>query len=370
MTRPAAVLSDAPAPAPRAEPITISGVTKTYGLFHALEEVSLEIGAGEFLTLLGPSGSGKTTLLMVLAGFTRPSSGRLTVGGTDMTRVAPHKRDFGMVFQNYALFPHMNVAANVAYPLKLRGLSRAEISAQVRRALDLVQLTHLAERNISALSGGQKQRIALARAVVFEPRVLLMDEPLSALDKNLRERMQIEIRALHDKLGITTVYVTHDQREALTMSDRIVVIDRGRVSQVDTPRALYERPANAFVADFIGESTLLPVTPAAGGHAFRGTLLKATRAEPDAAFLVIRPEKLEFAEPGMEAEHNLFSGLLRSVIYQGETLLAQIDIGEGSVITLRRTTRREILTRMPAPGERISLALHADDTILVPERPA
>jgi len=354
----------------RSQPIRIENVSKSYGTFLALENVNIDIGSGEFLTLLGPSGSGKTTLLMVLAGFTRASSGRVLVGGDDMTRVPPHKRDFGMVFQNYALFPHMTVFGNVAYPLRLRGLSKPEITTRVERALNLVQLGNLAKRGIEELSGGQKQRIALARAIVFEPRVLLMDEPLSALDKNLREQMQIEIRALHENLGITTVYVTHDQREALTMSDRVVVIDAGRISQIDTPRAIYERPANAFVADFIGESSLLPVQAMNGGFTFAGELLKTDHAPQNGCFLVVRPEKMEFYEPGMEAEHNLFRGTLKNVVYQGETLLAQIALADGRTVSLRRSTRRETMARIPAQGAEMTVALHRDDTVIVPERGA
>jgi putative spermidine/putrescine transport system ATP-binding protein len=352
----------------RSQPIRIENVTKSYGSFRALENVTIDIDSGEFLTLLGPSGSGKTTLLMVLAGFTRATSGRVLVGGEDMTRVPPHKRDFGMVFQNYALFPHMTVFGNVAYPLRLRGLSSTEITTRVERALDLVQLGALAKRGIEELSGGQKQRIALARAIVFEPRVLLMDEPLSALDKNLREQMQIEIRALHENLGITTVYVTHDQREALTMSDRVVVVDAGRISQIDTPRAIYERPANAFVADFIGESSLLEVQAVNGGFNLGGEVLKANNAPTNGHFLVVRPEKMEFYEPGMEAEHNLFHGTLKNIVYQGETLLAQIALKDGRTISLRRSTRRDIMARLPKMGAQMTVALHRDDTVIVPER--
>jgi putative spermidine/putrescine transport system ATP-binding protein len=240
-------------------PITIRQVAKTYGSVHALDHVDLDVKSGEFLTLLGPSGSGKTTLLMVLAGFTRPDSGSVKFGDDEVIRLPPHKRDVGMVFQNYALFPHMDVAANIAFPLRLRKVAPADIARRVEAALETVQLGGYGKRRIDQLSGGQRQRIALARAIVFEPRILLMDEPLSALDKQLREHMQIELRELHDKLGMTTIYVTHDQREALTMSDRIAVIQHGRVMQLDTPRRIYEAPANRFVAGFIGESTFVPV---------------------------------------------------------------------------------------------------------------
>jgi putative spermidine/putrescine transport system ATP-binding protein len=250
-------------------PISIGDVTKTYGRTAALDNVNLEIASGEFITLLGPSGSGKTTLLMVLAGFIRPNSGQIRFGDREVTLLPPHKRGVGMVFQNYALFPHMTVAGNLAYPLKLRGIARAEVEERVARALDMVQLVGFGERQVDQLSGGQRQRVALARAIIFEPRILLMDEPLSALDKKLREQMQIEVRHLHQRLGMTTVYVTHDQREALTMSDRIAVINHGRVRQIDKPQDLYERPNNRFIAEFIGESHFLPVE-VRGGAAYLG----------------------------------------------------------------------------------------------------
>ena len=240
-------------------PITIRGLTKKFGSLHALDSVDLDVKSGEFLTLLGPSGSGKTTLLMAIAGFNRPDSGSILFGEKEMILAPPHLREVGMVFQNYALFPHMSVAENVAFPLKLRKIAKAECDQRVEEALNTVQLAELGNRRIDQLSGGQRQRVALARAFVFQPRILLMDEPLSALDKKLREQMQIELKHLHRKLGVTTVYVTHDQREALTMSDRIAVINHGQLQQVDTPEVIYNQPANSFVADFIGESTMLPL---------------------------------------------------------------------------------------------------------------
>lgn len=355
------------APAARSQPIVIENITKTYGDFHALNDVSLEIGAGEFLTLLGPSGSGKTTLLMVLAGFTRPSRGRVMAGTHDLTRVPPHKRDFGMVFQNYALFPHMNTWQNIAYPLRLRGIDRASMEEKVRGALSLVRLDALAERRIDELSGGQRQRVALARAIVFEPRVLLMDEPLSALDKNLREQMQIEIRNLHEALGITTVYVTHDQREALTMSDRIAVINEGRIIQIEKPRQLYEHPADAFVAAFIGESSLLDIERDGNSYRLKGMPIKCEDTGTAADYLVLRPEKLEFYEPGMEADHNLFKGTLRTIVYQGESFIAQVELDSGQMINVRHSTRREVMRRLPDPDSPITVALHVSDTVLVPE---
>src|SRR6185295_14247573 len=299
-------------------PISIRDVTKTYGRTAALDNVSLEIASGEFITLLGPSGSGKTTLLMVLAGFIRPDCGEIRFGDRDVTLVPPHKRDVGMVFQNYALFPHMTVAGNLAYPLKLRGVGGAEVDARVARALDMVQLTGLGERQVDQLSGGQRQRVALARAIIFEPRILLMDEPLSALDKKLREQMQIEVRHLHQRLGMTTVYVTHDQREALTMSDRIAVINHGRFRQIDKPQDLYERPNNRFIAEFIGESHFLPVE-VRGGTAYLGEramrLAEPPRHQAAAQFLVLRPEKLKVIDATDGAGLNVFAGQVKEFVY-------------------------------------------------------
>lgn len=348
-------------------PITIAGITKLYGTFRALDDISLDVASGEFLTLLGPSGSGKTTLLMVLAGFVRPDCGSVRFGDDEMVLSPPHKRGVGMVFQNYALFPHMTVAGNVAYPLKLRKVGRAESEDRVRRALDLVQLSELGERRINQLSGGQMQRVALARAIVFEPRILLMDEPLSALDKKLREQMQIELRHLHERLGMTTVYVTHDQREALTMSDRIAVISDGRFVQIDRPRELYERPRTRFVADFIGESSFLPVD-VANGEAMLGDrklLLSAPPAPDFRQYLVVRPEKLDIVGEGDPAGLNLIEGKVKEHVYQGESFLLYVTLAEGVEIVMRQPTRREVLATVPGPGEPIRLAIHPEDTILV-----
>ena len=269
--------------------IDIENLTKTYDSFAALDDVSLSIKSGEFLSLLGSSGSGKTTLLMALAGFVRPDAGSIRFGGREMIFEPPHKRDVGMMFQSYALFPHMNVFQNVAYPLKLRGYGRAEIRQRVEQALATVELDHLVERNINEMSGGQRQRIALARAIVFEPKILLMDEPLSALDKRLRETMQLELRRLHERLGMTVVYVTHDQREALTMSDRIAVMSKGKIRQIDTPVNLYERPANRFIAEFVGESSCLPVTQHAGQVQFQGRTLDLNHCGQDQQASSARP---------------------------------------------------------------------------------
>lgn len=346
--------------------IDIEKLTKTYDSFAALDDVSLSIKSGEFLSLLGSSGSGKTTLLMALAGFVRPDAGSIRFGGREMIFEPPHKRDVGMMFQSYALFPHMNVFQNVAYPLKLRGYKRADIRQRVEQALATVELDHLIERGITEMSGGQRQRIALARAIVFEPKILLMDEPLSALDKRLRETMQLELRRLHERLGMTVVYVTHDQREALTMSDRIAVMSKGRIRQIDTPVNLYERPANRFIAEFVGESSCLPITLQGGqalfqGRALRGANVAGGLKNPS---LVVRPEKLQFV-PAEASDYNLLRGHVADVIFQGESQLVQIDLGEGMSVAIRRPTNSAEGNRLPARGDAVVLGLHVQDTLLV-----
>jgi putative spermidine/putrescine transport system ATP-binding protein len=352
-------------------PIAIRGVAKRYGRAVALDGIDLDIRSGEFMTLLGPSGSGKTTLLMVLAGFVRPDAGSLHFGADDVVRLAPHKRGIGMVFQNYALFPHLDVAANIAYPLKLRGVPSAEAAQRVERALATVKLAGLGTRRVHELSGGQRQRVALARAIVFEPRILLMDEPLSALDKQLRETMQLELRQLHDALGMTTIYVTHDQREALTMSDRIAVIAGGRLMQVDTPRALYERPANRFVAEFVGESSFLPVHLDGGRWCFNGQPLEvaAMDAAPPAGgrmWLMLRPERLRLAgaEP---AGSNRIEARVTDTIYQGDSFVVQAVLADGTRVSARGIANAGALAAMPERGATVGLAFDARDAVLVPE---
>ncbi len=350
-----------------APPIRISGLSKSYGEVRALDEVDLDIEGGEFLTLLGPSGSGKTTLLMALAGFARPDRGTVLFGDRDVSLEPPHRRGVGMVFQNYALFPHMTVAGNVGYPLRLRKAGKDETRRRVEEALATVELGGYGARRIDQLSGGQKQRVALARAIVFGPRILLMDEPLSALDKQLREHMQIELRRLHAGLGVTTVYVTHDQREALTMSDRIAVIDRGRLMQLDAPRALYERPANLFVADFIGESTFLPVERDGAALRCAGAPLLASRAPEGGGplLLVLRPERLVPLEGPAPEGVNAFEAEVLDLVYQGDTVLAQARLANGTVAAVRSDTRSGAALARARPGERIALGLHADDAVLV-----
>ena len=344
--------------------VAIRDVQKNYGAFRALDNVSLDIEPGEFVTLLGPSGSGKTTLLNVLAGFTRPDSGSVKMDGVEFLTLPPHKRDLGMVFQSYALFPHMSVLKNVGYPLKLRKVARAEIDRRARAALDVVKMGHLADRDIAALSGGQRQRVALARAMVFEPKILLMDEPLSALDKNLREHMQIELKRLHDQLGTTTVYVTHDQREALTMSDRIAVINNGALVQYDTPSRLYDYPVNRFVAEFIGESGFLPVEIRAG----QPTLFGAPVVSRDPwhggsrGWMLVRPEKLAWRQP--ETPANRVDATVREAIYQGDSFLLSLGLPNGEELDVRCNPHTANIT-IPAAGDSISFWITRENTVLV-----
>ena len=352
-------------------PITIRGLTKKYGKLYALNSVDIEIKSGEFLTLLGPSGSGKTTLLMAIAGFNRPDAGSIHFGDKEVILMPPHRRDVGMVFQSYALFPHMSVAENVGFPLKLRGVSPEQRTQRVAEALSTVQLSEFGERGIDQLSGGQRQRVALARAFVFRPRILLMDEPLSALDKKLREQMQIELKHLHQQLGVTTVYVTHDQREALTMSDRIAVINGGEIAQIDTPEAIYNHPANAFVADFIGESTMLPLTTNDSGQLFFDGQMIATRPNNVSAkswSLVIRPERLVVIEQGQDYSNLTvkFDGKVEECVFQGETAFALISISNQHRISVRFGTSAISKQNALQPGDYISLGLHPDDVVIIP----
>ena len=348
-------------------PITVRGVAKAYGSVLALDHVDLDVQSGEFLTLLGPSGSGKTTLLMVLAGFIRPDQGSLRFGETEVIRLAPHKRDVGMVFQNYALFPHLDVAANVAFPLRLRRVKPADIARRVGAVLEMVQLAGFGGRRVSELSGGQRQRVALARAIVFEPRIVLMDEPLSALDRQLREQMQIELRQLHDKLGMTTIYVTHDQREALTMSDRVAVIAGGRVMQVGSPRTIYEQPANRFVAEFIGESTFLPVDTEGGTCRCAGVPIRVTASPVPGrrCLLMLRPERVRIGDRERCEGQNVLDARVTDVIYQGDTFLVQAVLADGSRIHARGITSAAALHGVPAVGDTAPFAFAAQDAVLI-----
>ncbi|MCC7275682.1 MAG: ABC transporter ATP-binding protein [Alphaproteobacteria bacterium] len=351
-------------------PVSIRSVSKRYGPVRALDAVSLEVAAGEFVSLLGPSGSGKTTLLHILGGFVHPTAGSIAFGGRDVTLEPPHRREIGIVFQNYALFPHMSVGENVAFPLRARGRPKVECGERVGRALAMVELAGYEERRVSQLSGGQRQRVALARAIVFEPKLILMDEPLSALDKQLRETMQIELRHLHARLGATTIYVTHDQREALTMSDRVAVMRDGRLVQVGTPRGLHDDPADDFVAGFIGESTLLPVTPAGPSDvALGGVVLRSARPIPAAGalFLTLHAEKLVIDRGDLGPEWNRLPGRVAEIVYQGESLKVFVTLDAGPTVAFRQPSHHDGLRSLPQPGSPVVMRLHPEDTIVVPK---
>jgi putative spermidine/putrescine transport system ATP-binding protein len=322
--------------------LVLQGVRKQFGPVVAVDGISLEIGAGEFVTLLGASGSGKTTTLMVIAGFHIPDAGEVRLGGTDVTELPPYRRDLGLVYQHYALFPHMTVAKNIAFPLEMRRRSKDEIRRRVAAALDLVHLGGYEERLPSQLSGGEQQRVALARALVFEPPVLLMDEPLGALDKKLREAMQTEIKAIQRKLAITTVYVTHDQEEALTLSDRVVVMNGGRIEQEGRPDDVYERPRNRFVADFMGATNFLSAKHIEGGGdaAFARTTTGARVAvsyDPGcktgrAALVVVRPERVRIGKPGTAAPWSA-TGRIADITYVGGSLRYRLLLDSGDSLT-------------------------------------
>jgi putative spermidine/putrescine transport system ATP-binding protein len=311
-------------------------VQKSYdGENLIVKDLNLDIRKGEFLTLLGPSGSGKTTSLMMLAGFETPTAGEILLDGRSLNRLPPHKRDIGMVFQNYALFPHMTVAENLAFPLSVRGLSRTDSTERVKKALSMVQLDSFRNRYPGQLSGGQQQRVALARALVFEPQLVLMDEPLGALDKQLREHMQMEIKHLHQRLGVTVVYVTHDQGEALTMSDRVAVFHQGEIQQIADPRTLYEQPSNTFVANFIGENNRISgqLLSRDGERCVislaRGEQVEALAVNVGAVgtpvTLSIRPERVRL-NGHSENCRNRFSGRVAEFIYLGDHVRIRMEV--------------------------------------------
>lgn len=328
--------------------LSFRNVKKTYDRRSlVVRDFNLDVRRGEFVTLLGPSGSGKTTVLMMLAGFEHVTSGDITIEGQSIARSAPYERNIGMVFQNYALFPHMTVAENLAYPLRVRKQSRREIGERVEHYLKLVELEGFGHRHPGQLSGGQRQRVALARALIFEPALVLMDEPLSALDKKLREQMQFEISRLHDKLGCTVVYVTHDQAEALTMSDRIAVFDHGVVQQFAAPDELYEQPANAFVAGFIGENNLMPGQGSANGDGTTsvtladGTVLQARhgnfRGPAGACVLSVRPEKLNISlgDAAASPDSNRLGARFVAQHYVGDFIRYYFELADGTRIIVK-----------------------------------
>jgi len=327
--------------------VHLINLEKRFGDVAAVDKITIEVYEGEFLTLLGPSGSGKTTTLMLIAGFEFPTAGGILIGGKDVSTVRPSKRNIGMVFQNYALFPHMTVYENIAFPLKMRKFNKSEILEKVETVLDKVKLLGFERRYPKQLSGGQQQRIALARAMVFDPPVLLMDEPLGALDKKLREYMQIEIKNIQRDLKITTIYVTHDQSEALTMSDRIAVFNQGRIEQVGTPDEIYDQPSNKFVADFIGETNFIEGSITAieenrycfksiGGSEFH-LVKKREITVGEKITVAIRPEKINLSF-GKDHGFNQLAGVVEEVIYVGETRRYRIKLNDQESIVVKQQT--------------------------------
>jgi ABC-type Fe3+/spermidine/putrescine transport system ATPase subunit/ABC-type spermidine/putrescine transport system permease subunit II len=333
--------------------IQFDGLTKHYGSQAAVDNVSLSIEPGEFLSILGPSGSGKTTVLMLVAGFVAPTAGRLLLGGRDISAIPPHRRDIGVVFQNYALFPHLDVRHNVAFPLEVRGVAKDVIRRRVEWALERVHMQDYAERRVSQLSGGQQQRVALARSIVFDPRALLMDEPLAALDRNLRKDMQTEIRTLQRSLGQTVIYVTHDQEEALNLSDRVAVMHGGRLQQVATPRDLYVRPANPFVASFFGEANLFAGS-ASGSvlNAEDGISLPLAAARQGPSVLCVRPELIAL-DAAERADFPVIQGRIVETRFLGSILRILVETALGPVVVVRHI---DTATAAPENGAVVRLS--------------
>ena len=327
--------------------LKIEAVTKQFGSFVALQPTSLEVREGECVTLLGPSGSGKTTLLMMVAGLTQPNGGEIWIGGKNATHMPPHLRDIGMMFQSYALFPHMSVFENIAFPLRMRKMSQRQIRDDVGRVLELVRLPHVADRLPGQLSGGQQQRIALARAIVYRPSIVLMDEPLGALDKKLRQQMQFEIKRIHRETGITLLWVTHDQEEALLLSDRICLMSEGRIAQIGTPEEIYARPASEFVADFIGESNFLKAKVLkADAESMTVDLLgmtltfppQAGSRAPEVATLALRPEDV-VVDRRSSPDAGL-SATVCEVVFLGEAVKYFLRLDDGQMLAAKMLRRQ------------------------------
>ncbi|MGP1255459.1 MAG: ABC transporter ATP-binding protein [Kiloniellales bacterium] len=343
--------------------LRLESIVKRFGAVTAVNHVDLTVPQGRFVCLLGPSGCGKTTLLRMIAGLEAPSDGRLILDGEDITALPAHRRGFGMVFQSLALFPHLTVAENVAYALSIRGADKAAQSARVMELLDLIQLPDIAERQVSQLSGGQRQRVAIARALAVDPRLFLLDEPLSALDAKLREALQVELRLLQRRLGVTTILVTHDQREAMTMADSIVVMDRGQVQQSGSPLEIYRNPANAFVADFIGTSNLLDGRARGAGRIELpgGEVMVSGGPESGAVTASIRPEDLRL-RAGAKAGANCLSGEVIFVRDVGQTVETHVDCAG----------QRLVAVAIPegdppfSSGDRVAVELPAEAIVVFP----
>lgn len=357
----------------RGASVAYRNVEKRYGVFQALMPISLEVDSGEFFSIIGPSGSGKTTLLGVTAGFIPPTTGQILVNDQDLVGVAPFKRNIGMVFQNYSLFPHMNVAENIGFPLRMRKASKTEISERVERMLDMVRLSGMGDRRPNQLSGGQQQRVALARAAIYDPLLLLMDEPLGALDKNLREELQDEIKQFQETLGTTVIYVTHDQHEAASMSHRIAIMNAGHIEQVGTSRELYEHPRNRFVASFLGEANLFEVVESEAGPSggsvvktVQGFRLRVAAALPaERGFVAcVRPENIQLSSDPPNAD-NCLAGTVIDVVYAAGTIRYRIQVHPDFVITQRLPAERQM--QLFETGGAVHLYWDAGDTRLISE---
>lgn len=340
--------------------LELQNLRKEFGDFVAINNISLKIEKGEFITFLGPSGSGKSTTLYAIAGFIEPSAGDVLLNGRSLVRVSPNHRDIGMVFQRYTLFPHLTVAENVAFPLRVRRRPKGEIETKVKEMLELVHLTPMRDRKPAQLSGGQQQRVALARALAYDPQILLMDEPLSALDKKLREDIQTEIKRIHLETGVTIIYVTHDQEEALRLSDRIVLFNHGGIEQVGTGKALYEYPASAFTAGFIGNSNLLDIS-LRGGAAYLPdgmTLSGAAVQREGAGLLMLRPEHLYLASEGIQ-------GVVTDLTYLGDVTAYTVRTSWDQELNLRMSNHETNLTA--ELGSSVFLNFNPQNAYLIPE---
>ncbi len=344
--------------------VNFDKVSKWFGATAALEDFSLDVAPGEFVTLLGASGSGKSTALNILAGFSEATSGDVRIADRSLAGVPSEDRNVGMVFQNFALFPHMSVFDNIAFPLKMRKTATDKTRTLVMDALDMVHLSGLADRRPAALSGGQRQRVALARAVVFSPPVLLMDECLSALDLKLREELQGEIRRIHHEIGATTVFVTHDQGEALTMSDRVAVLRGGRIEQIDRPEALYDRPATRYVADFIGQTNLMSASPVPGGVEIAGIGATIATDLPAASAVSLRPERIARAA-ALEAQPGItsFTARLQEAVFKGDSVEYRFCLRNGDALNMREG-RSGATDPLPA-GAEVALAFRNQDAVVL-----
>ncbi len=353
--------------------LELRALSKRFGAKAAVDGISLAVERGEFLSILGPSGCGKTTTLRMIAGFERPDAGEIYLQGIPVAGVPPYERHVNTVFQSYALFPHMTVFDNIAFGLRMRRLRRAEIAPRVRRMLEIVELPGHEARYPHQLSGGEQQRIGVARALVNEPTVLLLDEPLGALDLKVRKRMQLELKRIHREVGITFIYVTHDQEEALVLSDRVAVMNRGHIEQVDTTLAIYEQPRTLFVADFIGESNALPAeviegtAVRCGGAVLRARALPAERAAGGRVHVVVRPEKVVLTAPGESRLENRLRGTIREIVFQGTSLRYMVDVGLPQPLAVHvPNAEPAALAGRFEPGDSVDAAWSADVTLTFP----